>query len=54
LIPESAKLWELGLDPSTPEFCTETEQRPSGTFETRLAALDASIARGVADADAGE
>ena len=31
----------------------EAEQRPSGTLETRLAALDASIARGVADADAG-
>jgi antitoxin ParD1/3/4 len=31
----------------------EDEQRPSGMFEARLAALDASIARGVADADAG-
>jgi antitoxin ParD1/3/4 len=30
----------------------EAEQRPSGTLETRLAAPDASIARGVADADA--
>jgi antitoxin ParD1/3/4 len=31
----------------------KAEQRPSGTFETGLVALDASIARGVADADAG-
>jgi antitoxin ParD1/3/4 len=28
----------------------KADQRPSGTFEARLAALDASIARGLADA----